>query len=396
MTDINQTVQQINAAIETFKTTQAELTTNIKTLAEGSDKVSKEALTKADALATKIAGISTSIVEMEQKLADGVMKGTEKVSTLGNMVIQSDAFKQYAAGNTSKFRIEANTIIGQEGSPAENSDTLVAPQRLSGIIPGAFRALRVRDVLPQGTTSSNMVEYTRELAFTNNAAERNEGVAKPESSLTFELKNAPVRTIAHFLKVSKQVLEDAAALQSYIDTRLRYGVELKYDSQLINGNGTAPAISGMLDSGNYTAFTQGPFGETALDNINRAIYQVLAADYAATGIIMNPADWGAIERLKGDDDHYIIGNAQGNIGPRLWGLPVVVTNNLAAGKFICGAFDIAYQVWNRSGTVVEMFEQDSDNVQKNLVTVRAEARGCLASYRPASVVYGDLVTAASA
>src|SRR5690606_25349230 len=143
----------------------------------------------------------------------------------------SEGFKAFANGSSGnqKFRIEANTIIGQEGSPLENSDTLVAPHRLPGIIPGALRSLRVRDVLPSGVTSSNNIHYTRESAFTNDAAERNEGTQKPESALTFELVDAPVRTIAHFLKVSKQVLDDAPALQSYIDTRLRYGVELRFD-----------------------------------------------------------------------------------------------------------------------------------------------------------------------
>jgi HK97 family phage major capsid protein len=352
----------------------------------------KAAISKADELAQKIAGVSASIVEMEQKLADNVKKGTAAPSSLGQMVIKSDAFKQFAAGNTNKFRIEANTITGQDSaSPPANSDVLVPSQRLAGIIPGAFRSLRVQDVLPVGTTSSNIVEYTRELAFTNNAAETAEGATKPESVLTFELVSAPVRTIAHFLKVSKQVLDDAVALQSYIDTRLRYGVELRYDAQLLNGNGTGQNISGITDSGNFTAFTPAT-GDNALDSINRAIELVALADYQATAIMLNPADWHAIERLKvgTSDDRYIIGNPAGMMGAMLWGLPVVVSNNMTSGKLLVGAFDISHQVWNRSSTVVEMFEQDDTNVQKNLLTVRAEKRGTLATYRPASVYYGNL------
>ena len=55
-----------------------------------------------------------------------------------------------------------------------------------------------------------------------------------------------------------------------------------------------------------------------------------------------------------------------------------------------GAFDQAYQVFNRKGTVVEIFAQDDVNVQKNLVTIRAERRGALASYVPAAVYRGNL------
>ena len=350
----------------------------------------KAAIESAEKAAKEIEVIGKRVLELEQKTAEGVMRGKESPKTLGQLLLASDAFKSFQAGSTSKVRVELkNTITGQEGSPPANVDTIVDSQRLVGIVPGAFRTLRVRDILPSGTTSSNLVEYTRELAFTNNAAERNEGVAKPESSLTFELVQAPVKTVAHFLKLSKQVMDDAPALQSYVDNRLRYGVELRIDNQLLNGNGTNPNISGMTDSGNFTAFTP-ESGDTAIDSINRAIYDVANADYAATAIVLNPADWGAIERIKGDDEHYVFGNPGMVMGPTLWGLPVVVTNNMTPGKFMVGAMDIAYQVWNRQGVTVEMSESDSDNFQKNLVTVRAEARLALAVYRPASVYYGDL------
>lgn len=389
-------VGEIKATIESMKKDSEAVNTQLKESVEKTGAEAKEAIKIANELSEKIQGQAQSLVEMEQKLADGVISGKAAPKTLGDIVIESDAFKEYAAGNTSKFRIQANTIIGQEGSPPENSDTLVPAQRVPGIIPGAFRSLRVREALPQGVTESNAVEYTRELAFTNNAAETEEGGQKPESSLTFELESAPVRTIAHFIKASKQVLEDAAALRSYIDTRMRYGVDLRYDNQLLNGDGDGQNISGILDSGNHTVFTP-EADDNALDSLNRAQEKVGLADYAATAYILNTADWHAIERLKvGDsDDRYVIGDPLSGIGRRLWGLPVIVTNQIPQGTFVCGALDIAYQVWNRMGTVVEIFEQDDTNVQKNLLTIRGEVRGTLATYRPASVQAGLLVAAAS-
>lgn len=384
-------VKQANAAIEGFKASQKELETELKNSVNATDKEVKDVAAKLEKLSGDVSGFSATLIDLEQNMAENVKAGKAPLATLGQMVIKSDAFKEYAQGNTSRMKFQANTIIGQEGSPLENSDTLVAPHRLAGIIPGAFRTLKIRDLLPAGTTQSNAIEYPRELAFTNNAAETNEGVAKPESDLTFELVTANVKTIPTFLKASKQILDDAPMLQSYIDTRLRYAVDYRIDNQLLNGNGTNPNISGLADSGNYTAFT--PLtGENGLDSINRAIYAVYAADYAPTAILINPADWGALERLKvsASDDRYVIGNPSGTLGPMLWGLPVVVSNAVASGKFMVASFDILAQVFNRQDTVVEMFEQDEDNVQKNLLTIRAEARLALAIYRPASSQYGDL------
>lgn len=385
-------VAQIQKDMGVMAQANKEMQEQLKEDISGAGADAKNALAKAEELATVLAQKAQSIIDLEQKLADGVQSGTDAVETLGQIVIKSDAFKQFAAGNSQKMRIEANTIIGQEGSPPANSDTIVAPNRLPGIVPGAFRLLKVRDVLPRGNTSSNSIEFTRELAWTNNAAETNEGITKPQSSLTFELKNVPVQTVAHWIKASKQVLEDAPMLQSYIDNRMRYGVEYRIDSQLVNGNGTNPNLSGILDTGNFTAFTPTP-GENGLDSINRAIYAVYASEYAPSAILMNPADWGAIERTKvgTGDASYVVGNPTGILGPQLWGLPVVVSNAVPAGTFIVGAMEVAYQVFTRSNTVVEMFEQDDTNVQKNLITIRGEARLAMATYLPAAVRAGLLV-----
>lgn len=391
--DTAQIIEQIKSTVEESKKTQSALMEELKSSTALQGKEVASAVSKLEEMAKLVQSHGIMFTELEQKLAENVGKGKAHIDTLGDLVIKSDAFKTFAKGSSNRLRVEANTITGQEGSPPANSGTIIQPQRLDGIIPGAFRALRVSDILPQGTTSSNMIEYTRELAFTNNAAETAEGASKPESSLTFELVQSPVRTVAHWLKASKQVLDDAPALASYIDTRLRYGVEYRLDAQLLNGDGTGQNISGMRDSGNYQVNTP-VSGENGLDTINRAIYKVAENNYAATAIIMNPSDWGTLSRLKvgSGDNRYIIGDPLGMISATLWGLPVVVTNAMPAGYFLTAAFPIAYQQWNRTGAVVEMFEQDDTNVQKNLLTVRAEIRATLATYTPASA-YGGLLTA---
>lgn len=395
--------EQLKAAFEEFKAAQLQANEAVKAMvkeqAQGTQESIKASAAKAEEAAKKVQALADRLVEMEQKLVAGVQSGKQAPKSLGQLVVESDEFKQYASGQTSKmmfkskqgFDVMANTITGQSGSPAANNDTITPAQRIPGIIPGAFRRLRVRDIIPQGVSTSNSIEATRELLFTNAAAETAEGAAKPESTLTFELYSTPVVTIAHWIKASKQILEDAPALASYIETRLRYGVELREEQQLIAGAGTGQNLTGMTISPNFTAFTP-TTGDNALDSINRAKYLVEAADYAPTAIILNPADWGTIERTKVGtaDDRYVVGDPRSALGPFLWGLPVIVTNSMTSGKLLVAAFDIAFMLWNRQEAVVQMFEQDDTNVQKNLITIRAEKRCALAGYRPASVYYGSL------
>ena len=393
--------KELVQAFAAFKAAQEQANEAVKSLAKEIEKGSKEgiaaAVAKADALAVQVQALADRMVEAEQKLVKNILAGTEPVASIGAVIVASNEYKAFASGSASRFRMDtskkfsprANTITGQSGSPASNSDTIVGPDRLAGIVPGAFRALRVRDILPSGPTGSNMIEFTRELVFTNNAAETAEGASKPESVLTFELATAPVVTIAHWIKVTKQVLSDAPALASYIDNRLRYGVELRVDNQLVSGNGSGQNLKGMTHSDNMTAFTP-VSGDTAIDSVNRAKQIIAVADYQATAVILNPATWGAIEREKDGNGRYVVGNPFGQITPVLWGLPVVVTNAITAGKLLIGAFDIAFQVWEREGVSVEMTNANDTDFVKNLITVRAEERLALAGYRPASVLYGNL------
>jgi len=384
----------------------------IKTILESQEKALGEKFTRYEAELKETGSVAASVKADLKSMADdfksvqdelqGIKQKGVKLEreapalSMGAQFVQSDSFKNYREGKSNKAKVEfKNTIIGEGGSPQNPTNDIVPLQTMPGIVGGAFRGLRILDAIPQGVATGNTVHYTRELLFTNNAAEKAEGTQKPESVLTFEGVDVPVRTIAHFLKVSKQVLDDAPALQSYIDSRMRYGVQLRVEQQIVNGNGTSPNLSGILDSGNYTVLTANS-ADNDLDFANRAKYAVIASDYMPSFYMINPADWGRIERLKkGTGDASYIGAEgavaylQNGLVPTLWGLPVIASNSVPASTLVCMSSD-AVMFWNRQGTTVEIFDQNEDDVEKNLLTIRGEARGAFTVFRPAAVVAGTL------
>jgi HK97 family phage major capsid protein len=318
-----------------------------------------------------------------------------ELKSLGAQFVESEQFKNYASGSSQRARMEFqnNTIIGEGGSPQDPTNDIVPLQTMPGIVGGAFRRLSVLDVLPRGNATGNTVHYTRENVFTNAAAETSEAGQKPETTLTFEGVDVPVRTIAHFIKVSKQVLDDAPALASYIDIRMTYGVRLRVEEQILNGDGASPNISGITTTGNHTDLPV-VSGDNDFDAANRAKYQVDQADYMADFYFVNSEDWSRMERKKvgSGDDRYVgadgaISYINNGLTPMLWGLPVIITNSLAAGEFICASRD-ALMWWDRSTPVVEIFDQNEDDVEHNLLTVRGETRGAFTVFRPAAVVVG--------
>ena len=134
----------------------------------------------------------------------------------------------------------------ERGTDPASGGALVAPDYQPRIISGSIQAIVVADLFAPGTTGSNVVPTMVEKSFTNAAAPVLEGGVKPESTLIFEAQPEPVRKIAHWIPVSEELLEDAVAVGSYIDGRIRYGVLRKEDQQLLTGTGVAPELLGVV------------------------------------------------------------------------------------------------------------------------------------------------------
>ena len=348
-----------------------------------------------DALSEKHAELSAKMSDLVQRQADGFTKSRTKAETIGSEFVKSDAFAALKSGSTQNAKYEVkNTILGSAGSPLDPSDVIVAPDRQPGIVPGAFRALTVLDFVSVAQTNSNQVHYTQEDTFVDEAKEQIEGVVKAESDLTFKLVEEPVRTIAHFLKLSRQVMDDAPALEAYVNRRLTHGVRQRLQRQILRGDGNSPNIAGLSASGRHTAFTP-TSGDIALDSINRAKYAVIGADFTPNVVFINPADWGAIEREKIQGSAYALADGaavtyvNNGLTPLVWGMSVVPSNDVESGKFYV-ADSNAFELWTRQGVSIELGFVN-DDFTRNLMTLRAEMRAALAVYQPAAVRYGDLV-----
>jgi HK97 family phage major capsid protein len=239
--------------------------------------------------------------------------------------------------------------------------------------------------------TSNAVDSLREASFTNDAAEVAENSAKPESDITFELYQVNIKTVAHWIKVSNQLLADAPAIVAYINTRLRDGLAQRIDRQLVLGDGVGANLSGLTDAGNFTTFTP-TAGENLIDSINRAKYELWATGNRPDAVIVNPANWGAIDHLRetytGGAGSYLYG-APGSSATNPFGLRIVLSNHVTAGTFIIGAMAASTALFTRSGAVVEM-GYVNDDFTKNLVTIRAEERLGLGVERPSGIMYGNI------
>ena len=355
-----------------------------------SRKTESETQSAIEKLSIKAAELTDKCMLLERKITDQEVAHEKADESAGETLVKSEMFAAMQSGRAKYARVEVKAIINATGQ----NQPLVADMRVPGIIANPQRLLTIRDLLPVGRTASNLIQYTKENTFTNNAGPQYvspavENVTKPESNITFTLENAPVVTLAHWIPVSRQVLDDAPQLQSYVNGRLMYGMKLIEEDQLLNGNGASGNIGGLLKAGNFTAYNRTVLGDTNIDTLRRAITQAALSEFTADAIILNPEDWEAIELTKNTDDSYIMANPVMMAGPTLWGKRVIATNSISQGTFVVGNFAMGAQLWDRMDAAVAISYEDGDNFKKNMATLLAEERIALTVFRPSAFISGS-------
>jgi HK97 family phage major capsid protein len=330
---------------------------------------------------------SARIFELEQKMTGGFIGGGERrPSTPGAELIASDQYKSFVQnGARGMMRVQ-----GTKSIMTANSGALVAPDHRADIVGLPRRKLTIRSLIPVVPTVSNMIQVPRQKTLTGTPAVVAEGALKPESSTDFELIEAPVRTIATWMTLSRQIMDDAPQLQAFLDVQLRHMVGQVEELTVLWGDGIGENILGLGPQATaYDPTVITGTGDNRMDIILRAIGQVeRGSQLPATGIIVNSIDWAIMLGSKDTDGRYLAGGPFGDTAPRLWGVPVLDTLNMPVGQFMVANFQNACTLYDRMTTEVLISSEHADYFTRNLLAVRAEERIALVVRDKNAVVVG--------
>lgn len=310
------------------------------------------------------------------------------VKSIGQQFVESEAYKNFLTkgGATSDaFKIERKALVTSRDVGGELMGNVP-------IIGGAERGFTIRDLLSVGNTVNNSVDYLAETGFTNAAAVVAEGNLKPESTLLFENRTALVKTLAHHIPATKQIIADAPSMQAHINSRLVYGVKLTEESQLLFGDGVGENLGGIMTVEGTQDYIGGA-GESRLDSLRKSLTLVYNAEYAPSGIVISPEDWEQIEMAKTTTGEYLLNSVNSGGEKRLFGVPVVVTKAMPAGSFLTGNFKMGGQIFDREEVNVQIATQHADDFTRNQIRILVEERLAFAIYRPSAFVTGAFATA---
>ncbi|SMP71919.1 phage major capsid protein [Noviherbaspirillum suwonense] len=345
--------------------------------------LSQKAKETADELLVKFNGLQAELREVEQK---AVSRNAEppRVKSYGEQIVESEKYKSMMSnGGRGSFSLELKQVTSAAAG------ALIRPLYETEIVALPQRRFTVRDLLPVVPIATSSVDYPKQTTRTNNAATVAESAAKPYSDYAWSNATAPVRTIAHLAKLTRQAMDDAPRLIGEVDAEMRYGLRLVEEAQLLNGNGTGQNLSGIMTQATAYVAPITIAGATSLDMLRLAMLQAALALYPADGIVLSQQDWARIQLQKTTDGAYLFANPQGTVEARLWGLPVVDTPAMPVDAFLVGAFRFGATLYDRMGIEVLISTENADDFEKNLATMRAEERIALAVKRPGSFIAGD-------
>lgn len=297
----------------------------------------------------------------------------------------------------SSFEVKADMTTGND-----YTGEVIAATRVPGFKFDPSNSVHIRQIVPVGTTNSDLIRYVKESAYTQGAAATAEGGALGQTDFNLTASTAPVETIGTYLRLSRQMMEDTEQLSSYISARVPSKLMAVEDDQLLGGNGTAPNLEGLRNSATVWSTGASGFGAAdfatpqQFDVLITALNQVAKANYTSDGILLHPTDFHKILTLKDSDNRYLKDQVYQGLQPTFMGVPVRISTAMAEGEFIVGNFSQAAQIWQRENISVEFFEQDSDNVQKNFITVRVQERLGFTTYLPNALCRGSFATVIAA
>lgn len=354
----------------TLKEQLVEKKAALKALEEDIKAENEEAIAQGEEIASAIAEIEKSIESAEKANALLAQIGTEEEPEETGME-ERNGLKAMNLESLKGARGSVSTYI-KAATDAETTTPIVSTDnRVVDVMP----QLGVRGLFGAESISGNALTYfvmgTTEGTIASTTAE---GAEKSQIHVPYSPQTKALNKIAAYLKETDELLSDAAFLESAIRNRGVYEFNKAVENYLVS---TLMATSGVQTGGTAINF----------DEILKAKQDIFAdTGYAPDALLINPADWATLLITKdgGTSGQYLVGgpayapygNGNYNANPKIWGMNVVESAAVPAGKAVVGAFKAAASVVTKAGEGlrVEVSNSDQDDFIKNRVTVRIEER----------------------
>ena len=283
--------------------------------------------------------------------------------------------KEFQKNKNAKLTIDLKAVGTMTLGNNLSGDGVATYNSRQGLVPA--QKINMRDLIPTAVSPTGLYVTYRETGTEGSIGIQTEGNAK--SQIDYDLTEVKVVSdyIAGFARFSKQMMFQLPFLQNTLQRMLLRDFYKKENSTFFS------AVSSAATGSTTTS------ASVDAEQLVDWIANQLDANFEASFALVSYAQWADLLKTKPTDysvpGGFVI-DANGNV--RIAGVPVIGASWVTNDKALIIDANYLERV-ETEGLRVEFSYEDSDNFQKNLVTVRVEARIAFPIYYGGAFVYGD-------
>lgn len=368
-------------AADKFKALEDKYTIEIKAAGEAHVVAVEKLNTEMTEKGATIKQLQDEVLELKAKGGRLIHPGAQDlVSTVG--MLKEEFAKRGAEiaeqerKPTAKYEFQLKDA-GNMTAAANLTGAVVASYSLTPAVRGR-RKLHYRDLVDVVPSETGLWKFYRQNKPPGEGSfltQSTHGALK--SQVDYDLTEVTITAdyLAGFVRVAKQMLRDLPFLQNFLSAELVEDYLRAEDFKFFQAT-----IAGA------TGNTAGITSTVSVERLIQAVASLGEDDYDANGFVVTNAVWAKILNTK-PNDYSLPGGSAVTISPNgdvmIVGIPLFKTNetNIGNNRMLIADWTKA-KIIQTDGLSVNMYEQDQDNVVRNLITVKAEARVGHAMLRP--------------
>jgi HK97 family phage major capsid protein len=327
-----------------------------------------------DALSAKLDELALEVKEAEGQRA----KNSNGLAELEKGLAENAEaiLKQKTSGTIANFVIkDVAPILTTNVSHSGGGSVVAMTENTGALYATPDNRLFAEGIMDRMTVDLDSIVYIDEVAGEGDAGMTAEGNTKSQSDTDYVERTLNLQNVTHFIKVSTKMLRQPAYIVQAVRNTLLRKLELKKQSQLLSGDGSAPDIKGIKEWA--TAFTAGGFADSVIEpNVNDLIRVVVAQisenadDFVPNYVILSHKTLADMDLKKASDGHYTLPPFSTLDNRVVAGVRVIASNEFTDDELLVGDFTKAHYVSNSNIQV--SVNLDGNDFTKNLRTILAE------------------------
>lgn len=365
--------KELNEAnVKAFKTLEEEGKTTKEELEQARKDHAEAVAKEVGAMFEAMTAISKAQKEQGlalSKIISGESVGGAPVNQLNKELVEKkDAIKGIANRVVGQKDVEIKALTNR-ASITDNEQAVDLPN-IGQLATQRITAINLFPVIPvTGSNHNGTIRYYDwDEATTVRAADMvAEGAAFPESTAKWKQYNLPIEKIGDTIPVTEEFLEDEAMFAAELTLFLRINIDLKANSQVVNGTGAGNELIGLVTtSPAYVPVASGISDASIYDLIVKVREDIEAgadAKYMVDFVLMNIVDINLMKLKKDANENYIMPPFVDRAGNVVDGVTVVADNTVVANTMIMGdrRYGRIYEINGvtiSTGTVGTQFTED--------------------------------------